>query len=63
MKIHTKGCFSSFSTKIKGNISVVGGVGIGVGFLQVGGCSLIKHEMYNILINNYSFMKVLMIDI
>jgi len=34
MKIHTKGCFSSFSTKIKGNISVVGGVGIGVGFLQ-----------------------------
>ena len=35
MKIHTEGCLDIFSSKIKDNIGVVGGVGIGIGFLQV----------------------------
>ena len=35
MKIHTEGCLDKFSTKIQENVGVVGGVGIGIGFLQV----------------------------
>ena len=35
MKIHTEGCLDIFSAKIQDNIGVVGGVGIGIGFLQV----------------------------
>jgi len=34
MKVHTQGCFKSFSEQIKSNISAVGGVGIGIGILQ-----------------------------
>ena len=37
MKINPKGCLNIFSTKIKDNIGVVGGVGIGIGFLQLVG--------------------------
>jgi len=35
MKIRTEGCLDIFSTKIQDNIGVVGGVGIGIGFLQM----------------------------
>ena len=35
MKIHTEGCLDIFSVKIKNNIGTVGGLGIGIGFLQV----------------------------
>jgi len=36
-KIHTMGCFKGFSEKIKSNISAIGGVGIGVGVVQLAG--------------------------
>ena len=35
MKIHTDGCFGTFSDKIQENVGLVGGIGIGIGFLQV----------------------------
>ena len=35
MKIHTGGCLDIFATKIQDNVGVVGGVGIGIGLLQV----------------------------
>ena len=35
MKINIEGCLDKFSNKIQDNIGVVGGVGIGIGFLQV----------------------------
>ena len=35
MKIHTHGCFAIFSEQIRGNIGIVGGVGIGIGLIQV----------------------------
>ena len=35
MKIHTEGCLDIFSAKIKSNIGAVGGIGIGIGLLQV----------------------------
>ena len=35
MKIHTEGCLDIFSGKIKSNIGAVGGIGIGIGLLQV----------------------------
>jgi len=35
MKIHTEGCLDIFSAKIKSNIGAVGGLGIGIGFLQL----------------------------
>jgi len=34
MKIHTTGCFDIFSQQIRGNIAVVSGIGIGIGFMQ-----------------------------
>ena len=37
MKINPGGCLNIFSTKIMDNIGVVGGVGIGIGFLQLVG--------------------------
>lgn len=33
-KIHVDGCFSTFSANIKKNVTAVGGVGIGIGFIQ-----------------------------
>lgn len=33
-KIHVDGCFETFSGIIKKNVSTVGGVGIGIGFIQ-----------------------------
>ena len=36
MKIHTRGCFSTFTTQITDNVGIVGGVGIGIGLLEVG---------------------------
>lgn len=35
MKIHTDGCFLGFSDMIQENVGFVGGIGIGIGFLQV----------------------------
>jgi len=35
MKIHLGGCFETFSTQIQENVAVLGGVGIGIGFMQV----------------------------
>ena len=35
MKIHTEGCLDIFTGIIQGNIGAVGGLGLGVGFLQV----------------------------
>merc|ERR1711971_255035 len=35
MKIHTNGCFGTFSEKIQENGGLVGGIGIGIGFLQL----------------------------
>jgi len=35
MKIHTEGCLDIFSGKIKSNIGAVGGIGIGIGLLQL----------------------------
>ena len=35
MKINTEGCLDIFSLKIKKNIGAVGGLGIGIGFVQV----------------------------
>jgi len=35
MKIHTGGCLDIFATKIQDNVGVVGGVGIGIGLLQL----------------------------
>ena len=35
MKIHTGGCLDIFTTSIQENVGLVGGVGIGIGFLQV----------------------------
>jgi len=32
--IHTDGCFTSFSENIKENIEIIGGVGIGIAFIQ-----------------------------
>ena len=37
MKINPEGCLDIFRTKIEDNIGVVGGVGIGIGFLQLVG--------------------------
>ena len=35
MKIHTEGCLDIFSNQIRSNIGGVGGVGIGIGLIQV----------------------------
>ena len=35
MKIHTEGCLDIFSEQIGSNIGGVGGVGIGIGLIQV----------------------------
>ena len=35
MKIHTEGCLDIFSEQIASNIGGVGGVGIGIGLVQV----------------------------
>jgi len=35
MKIHTSGCFAGFSEKIRNNIAIVGGIGIGIGLMQL----------------------------
>merc|ERR1712179_479904 len=35
MKIHTEGCLDIFSAQIQGNIGAVGGVGIGIGLVQL----------------------------
>ena len=35
MKIHTEGCLDIFAEQIGGNIGGVGGVGIGIGLVQV----------------------------
>ena len=35
MKIHTEGCLDIFTGIIQGNIGAVGGLGLGVGFLQL----------------------------
>ena len=40
MKIHTEGCLDIFSEQIGSNIGGVGGVGIGIGLIQV-----LKHWM------------------
>jgi len=37
MKIHTEGCLDIFSAKIKSNVGAVGGIGIGIGLLQLVG--------------------------
>jgi len=37
MKIHTEGCLDIFSFKIKNNIGAVGGLGIGIGSVQLVG--------------------------
>eukprot|EP00088_Acartia_fossae_P001729 TRINITY_DN10689_c0_g1_i1.p1 TRINITY_DN10689_c0_g1~~TRINITY_DN10689_c0_g1_i1.p1 ORF type:complete len:246 (+),score=68.69 TRINITY_DN10689_c0_g1_i1:57-794(+) len=37
MKIHTQGCFAIFSEQIRGNVAIVGGVGIGIGLIQLVG--------------------------
>jgi CD63 antigen len=35
MKIHLDGCFATFSSQIQSNVAVLGGVGIGIGFMQL----------------------------
>jgi len=37
MKIHTRGCFPTFTAHVTDNIGVVGGIGIGVGLLELSG--------------------------
>ena len=49
MKINTEGCLDIFSLKIKKNIGAVGGLGIGIGFIQVS-CDL--RSKYSCLIHS-----------
>ena len=55
MKIHTEGCLDIFSEQIASNIGGVGGVGIGIGLVQV------KNHISKTGVDNPEMQKVIKI--
>ena len=59
MKIHTDGCFLGFSDMIQENVGFVGGIGIGIGFLQVDFPVTLNivHQSYKIFLNKVVIIR------
>ena len=55
MKIHTEGCLDIFSEQIGSNIGGVGGVGIGIGLIQVLKHWMMIHDYHDLFIMIYDY--------